>query len=168
MTTATEKFHEISRKASDVREGDVIRHLDGEPAKVARVGMHEDQFGWAYDFSFEGDRVPYAARGKEPFTVLLPMPKVGDHATLCYPSDRYPFVVADVSPSGHRIWIRPLKHRVVSGSFQTGDAVVEYEEMEDQSVGLRCCYWSPKRGRYTYGSAAISIGTVNYYQAPEV
>lgn len=167
MPNAT-KCHEISKPARSVKEGDTIRHLDGEPAVVARVGMHEDDHGWAYDFSFEGDRVPYAARGGEPFTIILPLPVVGDKATLCYPSDRYPFEVADVSPSGHRIWIRPLKAKIVSGNFQDGNAVVEYEPMEDQSVGLRCCYWSLKRGRYTYGSAAISIGSADYYQAPEV
>lgn len=94
-------------------------------------------------------------------------PQVGDLATLCYPSDRYPFIVTEVSPSGQKIAISPLAYRIVSGSFQTNDAVVEYSKVPD-NVGVRVCYWSSKRGRYTAHGTPVSLGVARFYQAPEV
>lgn len=34
---------------------------------------------------------------------------VGDGMTLCYPQDRYPFVVVRVSDSGKTAWVKPLE-----------------------------------------------------------
>lgn len=163
------KFHSVTIKARDIRDGMTIRHLDGEPAVVARAGMHEDQFGWAYDLSFEGDRIPFAARGDESFERLLPIPKVGDFATLCYPSDRYPLIVVGVSPSGRKLDIVRLNYRVVSGSFQTGDEVIEYSMPKNVTDRDKLtAAFAPRRQRYTVNGQPISIGTARFYQAPEI
>ena len=37
-----------------------------------------------------------------------PAPKVGDLATLYYPSDRYPFIVTAVSPNGSKLTLEEL------------------------------------------------------------
>lgn len=140
------------KEARSVKEGDTIVHLDGQPAVVVRAGMHQDAFGWAYDFSFEGDRVPYACRGSEPVTVLRPIPKVGDHATLCYPSDRYPFEVTYVSSGGKRLRIRRLNDDLTSRP----------------NADERTAAWSAKYGCFKSGGTPVSIGTARLYLAPEV
>lgn len=36
-------------------------------------------------------------------------PAVGMGATQVYPQDRYPYVVVEVSRTGHAIWVKPLR-----------------------------------------------------------
>lgn len=155
------------KTARELREGDTIIHLDGLPAKIHYAGTHRDDYGIAYDFSFGPERIPFASRGGDTFVVLRDIPKVGDLATLCYPSDRYPFIVTQVTKTGGKIEISPLAHRIVSGSFQTNDAVVEYSKVPD-TAGVRVAYWSSKRGCYTCHGTPVSIGSARFYQAPEV
>lgn len=37
------------------------------------------------------------------------IPEVGDGATLCFPQDRYPYVITRVSDSGKTFWAKRLK-----------------------------------------------------------
>ena len=38
-----------------------------------------------------------------------PAPAIGMGATQLYPQDRYPYVVVEVSATGHAIWVKPLE-----------------------------------------------------------
>jgi hypothetical protein len=95
-------------------------------------------------------------------------PRVGDRATLHHPSDSYPYIVRKVSPSGRTVMIQRLDHTIVSGSFHTNDAVVEYSERADDPKEYRRVDWSPRRNRYTSKGTPVSFGNARYYQAPEV
>lgn len=146
-----------------------MRHLDGSVQRIKRIGSHRDEHGWATDFSFENpEAIPFAVRDRlhETFTKLVPTPKVDDFATLHYPSDSYPYEVISVSPTGRKVTLRELSHRVIAGSFITGDAVVQYDNNLQGSI--RVANWSPKRGRFTCGGSPISFGFARFYQAPEV
>lgn len=158
----------VQRRAADLREGDVIKHLDGEPAEIINTHGYDDTHGWAYCFDFGPDRVPFASRGSEVFTKFIPIPKVGDLATLCYPSDRYPFIVVGVSKTGSKLTLLELDHRIVSGNFQSNNAVIEYSVDQNFARRMMTANWSPKRGIYTAGGTPVSIGNARYYQAPEV
>lgn len=147
----TPQYLTATRPARDIREGDRIMHLDGEPAQVLRAGMHKDKFGWAYDFSFVGGRTPYACRGDEPVTVVKDMPKVGDKATLSLPSDCYPYEVVAVSKTGKTLQVRRLTH-----------------DLKPTNSEPRKATWSAKRGRFQCGGLPLSVGHARYYQAPEV
>lgn len=39
----------------------------------------------------------------------VPVPAVGMGATQFYAQDRYPYVVVEVSRTGHAIWVKPLE-----------------------------------------------------------
>lgn len=53
-------------------------------------------------------------------------PVYGAGATVGVGSDSYPYTVYEVSDTGHQITLRADGYRVISGSFQTGDAQVSY------------------------------------------
>lgn len=128
-----------------------IVHLDGKPAKVTYVGFRTDVHGPVYSFGFEGDRVPYACREGEQIECLMPIPKAGDLATLCFPSDRYPAKITHVTPTGKVLKMVRLDRdlNVIHGA--TFEA-----------------RWSAKFNRYQNGGLPVSIGHARYYQAPEV
>lgn len=172
-TLSIEGFLQTTTKAHNVRKGDTIVHLDGRPAMLDYAGIHKDDYGYAYDFRFgqydpknSETFVPYAMRGNDPVTKLVPIPKVGDLATMCLPSDSYPYVVVKVSPSGKQIEVRGIDAKIVRGSFQTGDAVVEYSV--NPNVATRKAHWSEKHGCFKQGGTPLAIGHARYYQAPEV
>jgi hypothetical protein len=93
------------------------------------------------------------------------VPRIGIGASHGYGSDSYPYTVIAVSESGHTIKLRHDEYRVISGSFQTNDAKVEYYAGSDDSLvtatrrGFRedgtpiyCAKGSGKRGaRYAFG-----------------
>lgn len=138
--------------ARAVREGDTIVHLDGEPALVTFAGYSKDEHGPVYSFAFEGDRVPYACREGEQINMLKPVPEVGDGATLCLPSDRYPYEITAVSDSGKTLKIRRLTHDL----------------KQIPEAGEDIARWSRKFGRYQRGGLPVSVGGARHYQAPEV
>lgn len=173
LSIETTNYLKTQVEAHNVREGDVIEHLDGRPAKVTFAGIHKDDHGYAYDFAFgkydpknSETFVPYAVRSGDKMTKLVPIPQVGDLATMCLPSDSYPYVVVKVSPSGKQIEVRGIDARIVRGSFQTGNAVVEYSV--NPNVATRKAHYSEKHGCFKQGGTPLAIGHARYYQAPEV
>lgn len=92
------------------------------------------------------------------------IPEVGDFATQQVGSDAYPYIVTAVSASGARIRARRLECQIVSGSFMSGDAVVEYWANPNlQEVQGN---WAPKRNRYLLAGSPLLIGKARFYQDP--
>lgn len=95
--------------------------------------------------------------------------KVGDGATLHYPSDRYPYVVTAVSPSGNKITIEPLNTGLVpvDRNFIARHTFTA-EELKDLSLrlgGSRTAHYSKKSGAYMVGgSTPVTVGTAYYYR----
>lgn len=157
------KHHVRGARAVGLKEGDVIVHLEGVPARIRRTSQRQDEFGWVYQFEFDG-LVPFAARGHDIFKVLVPFPKVGDGATLRVGSDTYPFTVVSVSTAGGRIGIRKCRARRIDSNGLSEQQ--EYEYDEDESAPVRLASWSPTKGRYHSGGSPLSIGVRRYYQDP--
>lgn len=96
-------------------------------------------------------------------TPLPPIAQIGTPATRCVGSDSYPYIVVSKSPTGKKLGVKRLECQIVSGSFMSGDAVVEY--WLDPSAPVDYAYLS-KRGYLLHGSP-LSLRGARFYQAPE-
>jgi len=99
-----------------------LKTRTAETALRANPGDYDARQIWMTQVERETGALPtedvapwIAVRGK-----LAPARGVG--VTLGYGSDQYPFTVVEVSKTGSVIKIRADHHRVISGSFMTGDA----------------------------------------------
>lgn len=95
-----------------------------------------------------------------------PIPKVGDGVTIGAGSDAYPGTIIEVNKSGLKITFQYDSYRVVSGSFQTGDAKVEFSPNPDGSK--YDARWTVRKGvgAFRFESRTIGIGHRRYYQDP--
>jgi hypothetical protein len=175
-TTAPFPYHVVSKPARDVREGDLIRHpVTNEVVRVLsdRIWRNTgpELLGYVYTFKVEGDSKlgpnSFDMKPTDYLYVCKAWPKVGDFASLCFPSDSYPLIVTKVSKTAAKIELARLNYRIVSGSFQGGDAVVEYWMDPNVKHGLEA-RWSTRTRRYQAGGVSVSVGHARYYQAPEV
>ncbi len=107
-----------------------------------------------------------------------PEPKEGDHATVCYYSDRNPVQIAEVVrfKSGAKagqirgVRVRAMKYEIVSGSEHDGSATYKYESNPNAPVGRRM-YVRDGRGRYVEAGTGgrgnrLSIGSAERYYDP--
>ena len=93
-------------------------------------------------------------------------PKVGDLATLHYPSDSYPYIVVSVSANGYKVGLERLNPVPVPPGSRT-----PYDRPGDPNnrTGIIDYAFRKASGRYyVAGSSPISFGMARYYQAPEV
>lgn len=161
----TEDFMVTKKKLRNVRKGQTILHIDGKPAKIAEHYIQpKDDYGYSYGMSFEGDRIPYAGRPDEITTVLIPIPKIGDGATIQVGSDRYPATVIAVSPTASVITIQMDSYKRTDSNGMSEQQTYEYERNEQG--GIRKCHWQPKRGMWVQGIAPVGFGFRNAYQDP--
>lgn len=167
-STPTPGFRTIATKAPDIKKGDVVLYTHDHPVTwtVTETSFRRDDHGDVYQFRFEGsdNPPPMAFRKNNTMLVLHALPKVGDGATMRAGSDAYPYEVLSVSASGHTITIRRMDAKVVSGSFQTNNAVIEYSSNEDHVV--HTARWSRARNRYVAQGLPVSVGHARYYQDP--
>jgi hypothetical protein len=91
------------------------------------------------------------------------IPQVGTFATQQVGSDCYPFVVVWKSTTGAKLKLKRLQVRIVSGSFQTGNAVVEYWLDPDT---LEIPAFRSKRG-YLLAGSPLGLRGARFYQCPE-
>ena len=97
------------------------------------------------------------------------MAKIGDWATYCIGSDRYPYEVIEVSKSGHKIVLHELNATVISGSCHDGSAHYEYSK-NPEGYGSILVATRRKDGTYravgcrNYG--AVHIGIARMYRDP--
>lgn len=94
------------------------------------------------------------------------VPKVGDGVTIGSGSDSYPGTIISVSPSGLKFTFQYDSYRVVKGSFQTGDAEVEYSPNPQGEMHI--ARWTVRHGlvAYRYDSRTVGVGHRRYYQDP--
>jgi hypothetical protein len=93
-------------------------------------------------------------------------PKVGDLATLHYPSDSYPYIVISVSANGYKVGLERLNPMPPTPGSRT-----PYDRPGDPNgrTGIIDYAYRAANGRYyVAGSSPISFGVARYYQAPEV
>lgn len=93
-------------------------------------------------------------------------PEVGMGATLCYPSDRYPYTIVSVSKSGYKIVIQADTAVVTKPMKQYGDPV-EYR-YERNPQGRMMSAFRNQRGVYKASGITVHIGDRRKYLAPEV
>lgn len=95
-----------------------------------------------------------------------PVPKVGDGITIGAGSDSYPGTIIEVSKSGLKFTFQYDSYRVVKGSFQTGDAEIEYAPNPDGSK--YDARWTVRGGvgAFRYDSRTVGVGHRRYYQDP--
>lgn len=149
----------------DVRRGDTILHPDGEPAVVAdHHAQAPDAYGKSYGVSFEGDRVPFAARPHEMMQVLAPIPEWGSGATMQLGSDRYPFTVIGVSKTGKKVTLQAddFVRTDKNGLSETQ----MYHITSNPDGETRVAVWSDRYGRWRVGTAPIFFGNRSAYQDP--
>jgi hypothetical protein len=89
-------------------------------------------------------------------------PEVGMGATLCYPSDRYPYTIIGVSKSGKTITLQadnPGKNRA---QWPEQD----YDPQPDPNGALL----TARLGRYGWkaNGVGVLVGIRRFYQAPEL
>lgn len=93
--------------------------------------------------------------------------QVGEPATYCSGSDRYPVRVVEVSKGGHKIVLQHMTYGVKSGSAMDGSAEYWYS---DNPSGLEFTATLRKDGRYrrircsNYGT--VIIGVARAYRDP--
>lgn len=107
-----------------------------------------------------------------------PVPAVGEGATLYYPADRYPYVVVEVSATGHAIWVKPLSCVDMTTGHEpagscNGFPVWDHTYTDDELKTLAVEHAEPMKltrrqdGRYRpVGSSDITVGIghARYYR----
>ena len=95
------------------------------------------------------------------------IPKVGDLATYCIGSDRYPYEVVEVSKSGKTVTLRAMSYEIVEGSAFDGSARYCYHR-NPQGSTMKATLRKDGRYRQTgcsnYGS--VAIGYADAYRDP--
>ena len=93
--------------------------------------------------------------------------QVGELATYCIGSDRYPYEVFHVSENGHTILLRMMDYKVIKGSAFDGSAEYEYKV---NPYGAPMKATLRKDGRYrrtgctNYGT--VYVGSADAYRDP--
>lgn len=91
------------------------------------------------------------------------IPRVGDPATECVGSDRYPYTVVAVSPSGKTIKAQQDREVFVKGSEADGSAEYVYERNPKSAVRE---YRLDKNGVYRHFGTPLIVGHRRYYRDP--
>lgn len=94
--------------------------------------------------------------------------QVGDLATLCYPSDLYPYIVTAVSPTGRKATIAPIDYTKVQtlAGYHNGFPVHDHsftaaEALEHvQRDWPRTAYLGANG--YTEGGTPLTLGVARY------
>lgn len=89
---------------------------------------------------------------------------IGQHATLCVGSDRYPYEVIGMTASGKTLTLRNMKAVHVSGSFQGQNAV--YNAVQDPMGMVIKARWSNRANAFKYEHKFVHIGEAQFYQDP--
>lgn len=93
------------------------------------------------------------------------IPKVGDLATLCYPSDSYPYIVVEVSPTGAKITLEGLepasdKPARYVRSFPVWDCPGDPAKRNRGRITAH----RGARGYMVAGSTPLVLGSARYYR----
>jgi hypothetical protein len=89
--------------------------------------------------------------------------KVGDPATMHYPSDQYPYVVVAVSASGSKITLEALDYSGLAPAYHAGPfPVFDSEVPTDWRTGRMIVAHLAREGYNYAGSTPISIGYARY------
>lgn len=89
---------------------------------------------------------------------------VGMQASGTYWTDRTPFEVVAVSPSGKTITIREMDWKIVSGQEYNGSA--EYEYISNENNPVMTVRFSKHKGWKTPDGMRISFGAARRYFDP--
>ena len=97
------------------------------------------------------------------------VPQPGDLATLVYPDDRAPYVVAKVSPSGKKITIEALSTDGLKPSSQcNGFPVFDHrftpEEVQARKTGRVEAAYRQGDGSYKQGCLPVWLGEARYFR----
>lgn len=115
---------------------------------------------------FEGidrsDNVSVLSTASAPASI--PEVSIGDGATVRVGSDCYPYTVIEMTPSRKTLTLRGCTPRLLSGSFQSNDALIEYAE--NPAGPIRVARWSAKYNKFMVGGQPVGIGIRRYYQDP--
>ena len=91
-------------------------------------------------------------------------PEVGDGATICVGSDRYPATIVEIKKNG-RVVIQEDNYKLISGTEQDGSAKYEYTSNPD---GDKYTCYNGKRGWCVWGNKykCIALGNRRRYNDP--
>lgn len=148
---------------SNIREGDTIL-ADGAAVVVRAARIDRGATSYYYTLFDGAEERLFTGPASLVIWKLTPIPEVGQGGSQRVGSDRYPFTVIGVSPSGHEITIQRDKPVHISGSFQNGD--YHYDFDQNPNGAILKGRWSTKFGKYIVGGSSVSIGTRSYYQDP--
>lgn len=91
--------------------------------------------------------------------------RVGDPATMVYPSDRHPYVVIAVSKNGSKITLEALDTEGLTPAYRNGPFPVFDAEVDTSRRTGRTIVAHLGRNGYNYaGSTPISIGHARYHR----
>lgn len=99
-----------------------------------------------------------------------PRPEVGMGATLCYPSDRYPYTVVEVSASGKRIKVTRDDFTRTDNNGQSESQTYDYTT---DPTGILIEFSLRKNGFYhligeSTNSAYLTVGQRRAYFCPSL
>lgn len=94
------------------------------------------------------------------------VPTIGTGVTQQVGSDAYPWIITGLSASGKTATIKRLDCRVVRGSFQSDDAVIEYTG--NPSAPERTIRWTTRKGigGWKGDGSRFFVGRAVYRQDP--
>lgn len=93
-------------------------------------------------------------------------PKVGDLATLCYPQDRYPYLVTAVSATGTKVTLAELERAAEAPARFAGPFPIwDCDGDPATRTGRTVIAHRQGNGRYAVaGSTPIIFGQARYYR----